>query len=216
MPGWAGPIPAGMPAKARPVPKPSSSSAGQWTGTPPPVPAKIAQVRSVLAPSPKAKAEAQVAAPMPPKLPAAFPPLPPPGTLPTKEEEPQEEAVPVPGMAAAAGQALPAVSAAAAGIQAAARAVQPAAAAGSQAAARAVQPAAAASSGASGRGNKMPPRPLAEQEAELWADLDELRASMSALAADIQADKDSAADVLHACLLPHNCLQGMLRHCSVP
>jgi len=193
-----------MPAKARPVPKPSSSPAGQWTGTPPPVPAKIAQVRAVPAavqPAPKAKAEAQAA---PPKqaaaLPAAFPPLPPPATLPPKEE-PQEEAVPVPSIAAAGSQALPAVSAAAAG---------------SQAAARAVQPAAAASSQAVGRGNKMPPRPLAEQEAELWSDLDELRASMSALKADIEAEKDSAREVLHACLLPHNFLQCLLRHCSVP
>ena len=129
---------------------------------------------------------------MPPKLPAAaFPPLPPPGTLPPKEEEPQEEEVPVPGIAAAAGQALPAVSAAA------------------------VQPAAAASSG-SGRGNKMPPRALAEQLRELWTDLDELHAAMSALEADIKAEKEAAAAMLHACLLPHNFLQSLLRHCSVP
>jgi hypothetical protein len=143
---------------------------------------------------------------MPPKaaqaaaLPAPSPPVPPPATLPPKEEEPQEEAVPVPGIAAAGSQALPVASAAAAGGQAAARALQPAAAAGGQAV---------------GRGNKMPSRPLAEQEDALWSELHGLRASMSALQADIEADKGSARQVVHACLLPQKFLQGLLRHCSV-
>ena len=176
---WTGPIPAAKPAaKARAASRPPSS-AGRWTGGPAPTPPKVALAGALPAARPPA--------PMPPKaaqaaaLPAPSPPVPPPATLPPKEEEPQEEAVPLPGIAAAGSQALPVASAAAAGGQATARAVQPAAP-------------------AVGRGNKMPARPqesLAQREEALWAEVDAVRTAMSKVEADMAEERGSAREAVH-------------------
>jgi hypothetical protein len=65
----------------------------------------------------------------------------------------------------------------------------------------------------------MPARPqesLAEREDALWAELHAQRASISAVQADMEADRGSAREVLHPCLLPQNFLQCLLWHRLFP